>query len=296
VINDKYILKHRSQTEMSYMQAEGKENSNSLCSALPLSDTGNKNAVNNVSDMYMLEKSCEKESAICNNSQVHGSTQEYINDNTKNLDLFSKKDKCDTKSVLEMNLQQNDTNTTTQPAYNKLLSSRTPLAAAWIAENMLDDKDNFLKVLNRSNSSSSTPLEQQLNERDRNISESERIKLKTSLDSIDRSYHRCLKVQFISFLSETEYEAAPGVVKMQVSVEEVNQAADILNVWFQNEELIDSALRKTIEEDDAYQILENKFERNKSRSILLALCHFQRITMQFPFSASKRRQFVIPIS
>ena len=296
VINDKYILKHRSQTEMSYMQAEGKENSNSLCSALPLSDTGNKNAVNNVSDMYMLEKSCEKESAICNNSQVHGSTQEYINNNTKNLDLFSKKDKCVTKSVLEMNLQQNDTNTTTQPAYNKLLSSRTPLAAAWIAEHMLDDKDNFLKVLNRSNSSSSTPLEQQLNERDRNISESERIKLKTSLDSIDRSYHSCLKVQFISFLSETEYEAAPGVVKMQVSVEEVNQAADILNVWFQNEELIDSALRKTIEEDDAYQILENKFERNKSRSILLALCHFQRIIMQFPFSASKRRQFVIPIS
>lgn len=76
-----------------------------------------------------------------------------------------------------------------------------------------------------------------------------------------------------------EYEVAPPVVKQQVSRDEVNDASGLLE-QFLTSRFSDSQTALEFTEQEAYHALKGYLvTEQKSRSVLLSLCHWRRLLM-----------------
>jgi len=97
-------------------------------------------------------------------------------------------------------------------------------------------------------------------------------------------------------ISADEYDAAPRLVKMQVTFIEVNDAIDCLKTHFSITVL--STLEPceqgyVLSEQAANNTLSSLFDEYKRRSILMSLCHFRKLIMRLPTSSSGK-VFIIP--
>jgi hypothetical protein len=200
--------------------------------------------------------------------------------------------------------------------------ARTPHAAAWISKHMSGDKERFLKVLSgeRNGSGSGTRLgitgSSPKDVNDEDIKTSSEVARNMDCEFVDEAEELSVtspspspssgvsissptKIRqgkrFIEHLNMGEYKAAPRVVKMQVSFEEVNRAADAINDWLVEQD-IDQQSYISVMESDANDILETIFDKRKGRSILMSFCHFRRMVMQLSSSSSKGKEkhFLIP--
>jgi hypothetical protein len=79
----------------------------------------------------------------------------------------------------------------------------------------------------------------------------------------------------ITTVSSEEYEAAPSVVKMQVGLDEVNDAARILNLWFSGRSGSNGS--SSLNEKVASDILDTSLRKGKI--LLMSLCHWRRMNM-----------------
>ena len=69
---------------------------------------------------------------------------------------------------------------------------------------------------------------------------------------------------------------APRIVKSQVSIDEVGAAVTTLNAWL----LASSHGQKEINEDQAYGLLGDVFNRRKAKTLCMSLCHWKRLLMR----------------
>jgi hypothetical protein len=97
----------------------------------------------------------------------------------------------------------------------------------------------------------------------------------------------------IKLLKQNEYDAAPKVVKMQVSLVEVNNAATILNGWFATAEEERESGHIQIMEEEAYAVLAAQFSMRKSKSLVMSLCHWRRMVMQKSSVVGESKCFVL---
>ena len=161
---------------------------------------------------------------------------------------------------------------------------RTPLAAAWIEKYMPDQKEKLLGQLS--------------------VEKAQLIHT-PSLTKITGSANGCVGASFasppipndtnqgiINLLSEREYEEAPRVIKMQVSVSELNHTIQIINKWLSNQKGTIQGI--SLQEEMAYEILKDSFEKPKSKSLLMSLVHFRRLVMQLSsLAGGGGKRFVI---
>jgi len=149
--------------------------------------------------------------------------------------------------------------------YNANIVSRTPLTAAWVAEHMPNAKENPIPI-----SAGEDP----------SILPSFTTELQGSFED-HLSDHVEEAGIFIRNLTQEEYDAAPRVVKIQVTLKEVNRAADLLGVGFKDQRRLGCDATKTpeISEVEAYSLLRKEFSERKSRSVLMSLCHWRRMVM-----------------
>ena len=76
-----------------------------------------------------------------------------------------------------------------------------------------------------------------------------------------------------------EYEVAPPIVKQQVSRDEVNDASGLLE-QFLTSRFSDAQTALEFTEQEAYHALKGCLvTEQKSRSVLLSLCHWRRLLM-----------------
>ena len=161
------------------------------------------------------------------------------------------------------NVATNTTTTTT--IHSPSEACRTPLAAAWIEKNMPEEKERLLRILSPSPASAPTPVLAASSTTD---SRSSTIDRKSS--GIDAN------ANLIRHLSPEEYEKAPRIVKSQVSVDEVGAVVTALNAWL----LASSHGQKEINEDQAYGLLGDMFNRRKAKTLCMSLCHWKRLLMR----------------
>lgn len=79
----------------------------------------------------------------------------------------------------------------------------------------------------------------------------------------------------IAAVSSEEYEAAPSVVKMQVGLDEVNDAVQMLNLWFSARSA--SKGGSCLNEKVASSVLDTSLR--KGMILLMSLCHWRRMNM-----------------
>ena len=161
------------------------------------------------------------------------------------------------------NVATNTTTTTT--IHSPSEACRTPLAAAWIEKNMPEEKERLLRILSPSPASAPTPVLAASSTTD---SRSSTIDRKSS--GIDAN------ANLIRHLTPEEYMKAPRIVKSQVSVDEVGAAVTALNAWL----LASSHGQKEINEDQAYGLLGDMFNRRKAKTLCMSLCHWKRLLMR----------------
>jgi hypothetical protein len=133
--------------------------------------------------------------------------------------------------------------------------SRTPLTAAWIAKHMPNDALMMDSIGMEEVSFTAKELHHSLRD------------------------DTPIKPSAIELISIDEYKVAPRVVQMQVSLSEVNTAAEILSQW--------TVPKERVTESCAYELL--PFPEKKSKSILMSLCHWRRMMMHL--EANGERSF-----
>jgi len=161
---------------------------------------------------------------------------------------------------------------------------RTPLAAAWIEKYMPDQKEKLLGQLSaRKIRPALAPLL---------VETTGSVTRDTSNSSASPQTSSERNVGAIECLTQREYDEAPRVIKMQVSFSELNQTIHIFNTWFSTQEHNPTSI--SLQEETAYEILEDCFEKNKSKNLLMSLVHFRRLVMQLSsLAGGGGKRFVI---
>jgi len=162
---------------------------------------------------------------------------------------------------------------------------RTPLAAAFIAKHISSNDADIVDVL------SGIKLSTYIPSSDAKKATNNSPPLVTSTAASARS---ACDIPRIHNLSQEEYDAAPRIVKMQVTMEEVNQAAEALTMWLRKNraDRSDQGHTAIIEERHAYEALQPCFDERKRKSVLMSLCHFRRMVMRLP-SKGQGKLFVV---
>jgi len=211
------------------------------------------------------------------------------------------------------------------------LKTRTPLAAAWISKHMSEDKDRLLKVLSGGKKITSIPSPPKAKEnrlecaldmhadftsetqslsvqkdkvsddstqsqQNHNVSDNQQQQLSTSFDQNMSS--------IIEQINIIEYESSPRVVKMQVRLDELNQAVKVLNNWVMMSCIENNITEYTkaitilsLKENEANLLLEKEFESGrKAKSVLMSLCFFRRVTLQLSSESRSEKNYVIPLT
>ena len=135
--------------------------------------------------------------------------------------------------------------------------SRTPLTAAWIAKHMPNDALMMDSIGMEEVSFTARELHHSL----RNDT--------------------TMTPSAIELITMDEYKIAPRVVQMQVSLSEVNTAAEILSQW--------TVPKERVTESSAYELL--PFPEKKSKSILMSLCHWRRMMMHLEANGERSFSF-----
>ena len=145
---------------------------------------------------------------------------------------------------------------------------RTPLAAAWIEKNMPEEKERLLRILSpneRTSAPTSTPSSVTASTTDTRPSSFSKKSSDTDANA-----------NLIRHLTPEEYRKAPRIVRSQVSIDEVGAAVTTLNAW-----LLASPHGQTeINEDQAYGLLGDMFNRRKAKTLCMSLCHWKRLLMR----------------
>lgn len=169
---------------------------------------------------------------------------------------------------------------------------RTPKAAAWLAKhNMLnlEDKENL------SNSSLNIIANKESNifDGDKLSSDKHSSIYTNPMKSLSFGLQNPLQVPCsltdnsrIYEVSNSEFDAAPRIVKMQVTLEEVNKAVVLINDWWKNQ--CNSQSKVSITEGEASSVLGKDFSPRKCKSILCALCHWKKMTIKIESNGTDR--------
>ena len=221
---------------------------------------------------------------------------------------------------------------------------RTPLAAAWIKKNIPGDKDRLLKVLSggkripsspssrRSSSSSlsssllSKTIEDTATMREEKTLSSEikgnTVQQKSSLSEdvkkkkvLEKTSTKPESIETLEQIDETrsiiksispeEYQTSPRVVQIQVTLDELGRAVNVLNEWAKtnlgesnsnNNNGRNGDIKSLyLDEKEANVLLEKEFNATrKAKSLLMSLCFFRRITLQLS-PGNTNKHFVIPL-
>lgn len=173
------------------------------------------------------------------------------------------------------------------PLIRRSSLTRTPKTAAWLAKRNLlftDDEENHLP-------SSLLNVHEHSNVTNEHCNQKLRVDkhVTSQKPSIDCTAFREEDNNLVQFITKEKYDAAPRIVKMQVSFEQVNEAAKLLNKWWTSENNVgNEKLRVT--EKDANVILAQSFTVRKSKSILCSLCHWKK--MMIDIASDGSRSFV----
>ena len=156
---------------------------------------------------------------------------------------------------------------------------RTPKAAAWLA------KHNMLHGVEKENLTSSALniIANTANDAEMGISKKNTLKELNLTPRVDQNKVQESKIlyddeHFIQRISSNEYDAAPRIVKMQVTLEQVNNAVDLINHWWKAK--AGHQGKVFITEDDASIVLGEYFPPRKCKSVLCALCHWKKMTIE----------------
>jgi hypothetical protein len=88
------------------------------------------------------------------------------------------------------------------------------------------------------------------------------------------------KKSTIRKISSAEFDAAPRIVRTQVSVNEANDALDLLQEFCTNNSM-DGNFSLQFSEERGHEILSSLTgSKHRSKSILISLCHWQRLSMR----------------
>ncbi|KAG7364334.1 hypothetical protein IV203_037536 [Nitzschia inconspicua] len=89
-----------------------------------------------------------------------------------------------------------------------------------------------------------------------------------------------LKSSNLKKITVEEFDRAPRIVRTQVSVEEANHALDLLQV-FCNHDPMEETPSLQFSEERGHEILSSLTgSKHRSKSILISLCHWQRLSMR----------------
>ncbi len=202
-------------------------------------------------------------------------------------------DPCKTPVLHEDAQNQKNTGTTV----------RTPLAAAWIQQNMTKDKERLLKVLSGSKAiqpSSTSEIENHTSSSPTN-NEQKLDESHQSLCTNEEAKQHIHNANVIKSITQDEYNNSPRVVQMQVTFGELNRAVNVLNQWTNtnqsqcsmnnNDDDNSSSKSLHLEEKEANNLLEKEFQASrKAKSLLMSLCFFRRICLQ----VGVKNFFIIP--
>jgi hypothetical protein len=147
---------------------------------------------------------------------------------------------------------------------------RTPLAAAWIAKNMPEEKERLLRILSPKPTPSPSVASSSMESRSSSTNE------RTSGANWNGN------ANLIGHLTPEEYGRAPRIVKSQVTYDEVGAAVTTLNAWFASHggHVSDAQQPVEITEDQAYGLLGNMFDRRKAKTLCMSLCHWKKLLMR----------------
>jgi len=200
---------------------------------------------------------------------------------------------------------QNITTTPSESLQIKDAFARTPHAVAWISKHMTgEEKENYLNILSgerRRQQVTATSTEKMdkdevsndvVRKMDFDLNGEEKYESTSNVCKLNSTTNMQHKRQFIEYLQKVEYEAAPRVVKMQVSMEEINQATDTFNDWL-NKQDIGNKQSISLMESDANKVMEQIFDKRKGKSVLMSFCHFRRMVIQLSSTETGKR-FYIP--
>ena len=171
---------------------------------------------------------------------------------------------------------------------------RTPKAAAYLAKyNMLEgieNKENESRVKIEFNNSTKSNFALPLS---REVQENVQKDYPKTNDRI------CPEYALIQEVTQEEYDAAPRIVKMQVSLDDVNSVVNYINDWWiakcspKHDGSVDCK-EVSITEIESIDLLNKAgFLPRKCKSILCALCHWKKMTIKMEGSNSgSSRSFV----
>jgi hypothetical protein len=84
------------------------------------------------------------------------------------------------------------------------------------------------------------------------------------------------KIPFVQHVTDVEFEAAPRIVRTQVTLIELNNALELIFLRLSDR---DPSFR--FSEEEGHNLLKSlTASQQRSKSILISLCHFQRLIMK----------------
>jgi len=167
--------------------------------------------------------------------------------------------------------------TSSSPLFSHNTLQRTPKAAAWLA------KHNMLTSRNDENLRNNTVANSSKKDNESQFMKSKSPLRDISVKSADPT------AGLIKFVSNKEYDAAPRIVKMQVTLAQVNQATILLNNWWLEMSREETPVR--VSEEEAREILSDSFPARKVKGVLCSLCHWKKMTIE-PGESGTSRTFV----
>ena len=169
----------------------------------------------------------------------------------------------------KVNMVTNDITSSTIQSPSE--TCRTPLAAAWIEKNMPEEKERLLRILSPNSASTPTP------------SSAAAFTTGSRTSSINRkSSDIDSNASLIRHVNPEEYDKAPRIVKSQVSMDEVGAAVTALNAWLLAASSHGDPQHQPMEinEDQAYGLLGDMFNKRKAKTLCMSLCHWKRLLMR----------------
>lgn len=167
--------------------------------------------------------------------------------------------------------------TSSSPRFSHNTLQRTPKAAAWLA------KHNMLTSRNDENLRNNAVVNSSKKDNESHFMISKSPLRDISLKSADPT------TGLIKFVSNKEYDDAPRIVKMQVTLVQVNQATSLLNNWWLEMSREENSVR--VSEEEAREILSDSFPARKVKGVLCSLCHWKKMTIE-PGESGTSRTFV----
>ena len=229
------------------------------------------------------------------NPEVEISNASTINGKIPNQSLqrkFSKSNHVDEKEYPKTPSNEDNNSFQSPKETAQKAFSRTPYAAAWIAKHMPKESDELLQILSG---------EKAYPDGTSHISEGKNMASDFTVEVDRHSISKSLEIspgmkstEIIPQLQKEEYNDSPRIAKMQVEFDDVNSAIDLINKWIYDNGISGQSSLVAIKEKTAFDILAEKFNKKKCRSILMSLCHFRRLMMRLSSSSGKGKLFMIP--